>query len=327
MEKKEISQLIIGVLNDPEYKISLFNELYKLSSEIVKEMKYKEDSKIRVLNLFLLTAHRSFNSFVTLLENSHYTDAFLLTRKIAEILIRIDYLSTTKTFDNYFRERSIEQAKMLHSILNAHPIKHISQSTLWKKRHEIIAECKEIYNDQKSGKFENTPNVEQMAEKIGMLVLYKKTYGVLSKFVHSNISIENFYLYELDKKLYYYTEDTDGDFKKSIVKGVIDDTLYYFYLIIVKYCSELGIRRDQIANFNKEFFLFVSMDLVTGRSKSNVDITLNLHKNLTGIDISKEENDLVHEVMFVEEDITSLKDSWTKLEALIKKKEGELQNL
>lgn len=324
---KEISESIIGLLNDPEYKAKVLNETFLLSSEIVKNMEYEEGSpKTRVLNLLLLNAYRSFSSFITLLENNHFNDAFLLTRKIIEILIRIEYLSVTNTFDNYYRERSIEQAKMLHSLINSHPIKHVSQTALWRIRHNIIGECKSIYNDQQSGRFENTPKIEQMAEKAGMLVLYKKTYGALSKFVHSNMSIENFYLYESNNKIHYFTEEVDN-FNNGTVKGAIDDTLYCFYQIIAKYCSELNVFNQRIEQFNNQFFLFVSMDLVTGRSKSNVDVGINLIKHLTGIDIEKEDDDLEHEVTFVDGDVSALKDSWTKLEALVSQKENELENL
>lgn len=327
MDKTEMSKSIISLLNSSEYKMDVLNKLYELSSEVVKNMKYKENStKIRVLNLLLLNAYRSFNSFVTLLENNHFNDAFLLTRKISEILIRVEYLSITNSFDNYYREKSIEQAKILHSLINSHPIKYVSQSALWKIRHKIIGECKAIYNDQLNGKFEGTPNVEQMAEKSGLLVLYKKTYGALSKFVHSNMSVENFYLYEMNNNIFYDTGETDDNFNRETVKSVIDDTLYIYYLITNKYCLELGIFKTQLEEFNRDFFLFVSMDLVTGKAKSNVDISMNLVKNITGDNFDKEESDKEHEVMFVLDDETAFKDSWTKLEALVKRKESELKN-
>ncbi|OLO27527.1 hypothetical protein BTA37_25045 [Priestia megaterium] len=328
MDKEAVSQSIIGQLHNADYKVRVLEKLQKLSFDIVKELKYVENSsKIRVLNLLLLNAYRSFKSFITLLENNHFNDAFLLTRKIQEILIRMEYLAKTNTFDNYYRERSVEQAKMLHSLLHSHPIKNVSETGLWKIRNKIIRECKAIYTDQQNGTFVNTPNLEQMAEQTGMIVLYKKSYGSLSKFVHSNMSIENFYLYESDNKVYYHTEETDDNFNTGAVKSAIEDTLYCFYHIIVKYCSELNIHKDKIDSFNKEFYLFVALDLVTGKSKSNVDVTLQLVKHLTGIEIEKEEEDLEHEVLFIQDDITSFRESWTKLEALIQKKETELQNL
>jgi hypothetical protein len=323
MEIKEIIQFLIEQYQDPGYKRKVSDALNKLSTKIIKDINYQEDSKFRVLNLFLLDAYRSYKSFVLLFENEYFSDLPLLCRKMVEILIKIEYLSITNTFDDFCREKSNEQAKTLHSLLISHHIKHVSELALWKSRYRIIEDCKKIHNDKLNGKFQNTPSVEQMAETAGMMVMYKSTYGPLSKFVHSNMIIENYYLYELDNKLHYDIEETNIGFRK-MVEETWHHMLYCFYLIIVKYCSELNIYEEQIADFNKEFYLFVSLDLLTGRSKSNIDISKNFVKSLTGIELDKH-NVGIEEVMFMEEDIS--KDTWIKLEKLIQQKESEFQNL
>ncbi|WP_210470327.1 hypothetical protein [Sporosarcina sp. 6E9] len=75
------------------------------------------------------------------------------------------------------------------------------------------------------------------------------------------MSIENFYLYESNNKTDYYTEEVDNS-NNGTVKG---DILYCFYQIIAKHCSELNVFNEPIELFNNEFFLFVSMDSVTGK--------------------------------------------------------------
>jgi hypothetical protein len=42
-----------------------------------------------------------------------------------------------------------------------------------------------------------------MAEKSNLLALYKKHYRAYSKFVHINMSIENYFLYSHDDNLQY----------------------------------------------------------------------------------------------------------------------------
>ncbi|WP_251554012.1 DUF5677 domain-containing protein [Neobacillus muris] len=328
MDKKAIGKTISELLNNAEYRIQIIKELNELYESIINDLNYNDMAKERVLKVFLLSSFNSFNSFITLANEKNYPDAILLSRKIIEILIRQEYLIITDTFSNYLREKSQEQAKILNSLINSHSIKYVSQTALWKMRKEIIKDCESLYEDKKKGTFKETPSVEKIAEKSNLLALYKKHYGTYSKFVHINMSIENYFLYNIGDKLQYIKPEEELDLHIDMIRSILNDTIYCYYLILKKYCHQLDVGKERIKEFEKNYFVFASFDLVTGQSRSNVDIAYNILKNLTGIeDINKEEEDLKEEVIFVENDVNILKREWTDLKKNVREKELELEGL
>lgn len=328
MDKKEIAGTISDLLNSAEYRIQLVEELNEIYESIINDLAYNNVAKERVLKVFLLNSFNSFNSFITLANERNYPDAILLSRKIIEILIRQEYLNITDTFVNYLREKSQEQAKILNSLINSHPIKYVSQTALWKMRHEIIRDCESLYDDKRNGVFKETPPVETMAEKSNLLALYKKHYGAYSKFVHINMSIENYFLYSVEDNLHYIKTEEELDLHKEMIRSILNDTIYCYYLILKKYCHQLNVKKENIKEFEKNHFVFASFDLVTGQSKSNVDIAYNIMRNLTGIEgLNKEEEDLKEEVIFVENDVNVLKREWIDLKKNVSEKELELESL
>lgn len=328
MDKKEIGRTINDLLNNATYRIQIVTELNEIYESIINDLTYNDVAKERVLKVFLLNSFNSFNSFITLANEKNYPDAILLTRKIIEILIRQEYLIITDTFTNYLREKSQEQAKILNSLINSHPITYVSQTALWKMRHEIIKECESLFEDKRKGTFKETPSIETMAEKSNLLALYKKHYGAYSKFVHINMSIENYFLYSLDDNLQYIKTEEELDLHKDMIRSILNDTIYCYYLILKKYCHQLNVKKESIKEFEKNHFVFASFDLVTGQSKSNVDIAYNIMKNLTGIeDINKEEEDLKEEVIFIENDVNVFRREWIDLKKNVSDKELELESL
>lgn len=325
MDITKLSQSITNLLNDPEQEIEILNRLYDISTNIASKMEYKDDPKTRVLNLLFINAYKSFKSFHLLMQNNSFNDAKLFTRKIIEILIRIEYLSKNNYYNHFFRVKSQDQAKILSSLLSTRSIKYIANTALWRIRQQILDECKGIYIDKGKGDFIVMPNIDEMADEVGLLVLYIEKYSTFSKFVHCNMSIENYFLYKDGDNFHYSFKD--DSYSEGNKKTLIDDTLYCFYKIIKKYSSEMSAEEEVIQQFEKDYFLFTSFDLITGTTKSNVDITRNIIKSLFGEEMPEDDNDSQYEVLFLEDDVGSLKRDWTKLEKLIKQKENELNNL
>ena len=265
------------------------------------------------------------NPFFLLMENNSFNDALIFTRKIIEILIRIEYLSKNNNYNDYCRAKSNEQAKILSSLLSSRSIKHVADTALWKIRHQILADCNEIFKDKQKGTFKEMPKIDKMAEDVGLLVLYIEKYGTFSKFIHCNMSTENYFLYKKGDDFHYSYEDDSIIYDNGNIKTLIDDTLYCFYKILQRYSSEMKAEEELIKEFEKEFFVFTAFDLITGITKSNVDITRNIVKSLMGVEMPMDENDSEYEVLFLEDDINSLKRDWTKLEQLIKQKENEMK--
>jgi chromosome segregation ATPase len=88
------------------------------------------------------------------------------------------------------------------------------------------------------------------------------------------------------------------------------------------------VKKVSIKEFEKNHFVFVSFDLVTGQSRSNVDIAYNSMRSLTGLeDLNKQEEDLKEDVIFVENDVNVLKREWTDLKKNVSEKELELESL
>lgn len=56
--------------------------------------------------------------------------------------------------------------------------------------------------------------------------------------------------------------------------------------------SVTKVDSEEVIKLEKEYFLFTSFDLITGKLKSNLDIAYNLVNNLTWIDYRNEEYDL-----------------------------------
>lgn len=327
LDKKEIGKAIVNLLNNPEYRIQVVQELNEMYEGVIKNLTYNNVAKERVLNVFLLNAYNSFTSFIKLASDRHYIDAILLSRKIIEILIRQEYLTTTGTFDSYLREKSQEQAKILNSLISTHPIEYVSETALWKMRHEIIKDCEKIYNDKKNNTFKETPSLETMAEKSSLLTLYKKSYGAYSKFVHINMSIENIYLYRQGEKLHYITSEQDISIQKDMIKPILNDTIYCYYLILKNYCKQLTVNKDKLKEFESNHFLFVSFDLITGRTNSNIGIANNIMKNLFGDEnLYIEDTDFDKKVTFIENDVEILKSEWINLKKIVREKEAELES-
>ena len=322
MDKKELKEMLRDLVNNPKIYSDAYEDLMKISTEISKEMVFEESNpKNRVLNLLLLNAYKSMHSYFTLIEHNHVHDAKIISRKIVEIFIRIEYLSKTNSFEYYLRERVRDQAQLLYALVNSRPVKYLVNTKLWDKRHQIINDCKQLYTDQTNKQYKVIPSVEEMAKETGLLIFYKETYGSLSKFVHCNMSIENFFLLQSDNELFYDNQPID---KQSNTKQNIELTVYTYYKILTKYCEEFKF--NHLDDFNKKHFLFTSLDLFTGSPISNVDITLGILNGLLETDFKKEEDDSKVEVKFFNEDPSMFKESWTKLERLILQKEKELNS-
>ncbi|MEK4011648.1 DUF5677 domain-containing protein [Peribacillus sp. FSL M8-0224] len=324
MGKKEYAGMIKGILNDPEYKVSVIENLSDLSTEIIKGMHYNDNYKSRALNMLFVDAYKTFESFILLMENRQVNSSTILMRKIIEILIRMEYLSISNQFENYCRSKSNDQAKILSSLLSSRPVKYVTKTSLWRERYQIIAECKKIYSDKQNGKYLEMPNLDKMAEYSGLYILYIEKYSPLSKFVHSNISIENFYLFKDEEGLHYSKETDEVINNEDRVQIMLDDTMYCFYKIIKRYIEEIKVKEIQLKKFEEKFFIFASLDLITGNIKTNVDITKNIIRNLTGEGLPTDPEDEKYEVLFLEDNLETLRHDWTKLERLVKEKEKEL---
>ncbi|UQZ56519.1 hypothetical protein C2H96_19515 [Bacillus subtilis] len=325
MDKKKHSKTIHDYLNSPEYKEGIIEGLLELSDKVVQGISYVDGFKERALNLLYIDAQKSFKSFILLAEQRHINSSVLFMRKIIEIFIRMEYLSVKNQFENYCRAQSNDQAKILSSLLSSRPIKSVEQTALWRKRHEIISECKKIYQDKINKKYMEMPNLDIMAAETGLYVLYIEKYSPLSKFVHSNISVENFYMYKDKEGLHYSKEADEVINNEGRLQTMLNDTMFCFYKITQRYIQEMGVQQEKIKKFEEEFFIFTSFDLITGTSRTNVDISQSIVNNLLGKDLPQDKEDQKHEVLFVENDLNSLRHDWKNLEIVVKQKENELK--
>lgn len=325
MDRAKLKEVLSNVINSPTTYLKAYIDLQSITDSITENLVYNENPKERVLNLFLIDSTKTMQSFFHLLSDDLYTDALVLTRKIVETYIRVEYLSVKNLYDSYFKVKSQDQAKFLFSMLNSHHIKYVSETPLWLQRNRIIQDCKQILYDKNNNTFVTLPNLEGMAKETNLLYLYKNSYSALSKFTHANMVIENFHLVRSIKNKIKYSLDQSNF--KELADYAIKTTIYCYYLIVSKYINELSKEKEKLIEFKQNHFIFAAVDLTTGRGATTVDITYSIIENINGKEIERDEDDIDTSVKFIDNDPEKLMQSWIELESLIKTKEIELQNM
>ncbi|MGM2820534.1 DUF5677 domain-containing protein [Bacillus cereus group sp. Bce001] len=291
INKKEIMELISQGLNDPKKNDVISNELLEQCKLIIKEINKQTSFSIEKdvsIKLFA-SLYKSYNTFIMLYRKGIYEDSLVIARRLIETFIRFEYISKFNSFQIYDDFKYIDRAEFLRRLLQSNNIKHLETNKLWINRQVIVTKNQEVQDDIATGKYDSLgisskskefPSIEYMAEKTDLLRLYKINYSYWSKMVHSNSSIEGFLKYEVDGKVFYNFDISAESYTIQEHLNTLQTVNYCVYLFLKSLLNNLNFSEDNIKNFEKNQFVFVTFDVYTGRTKSIADIISNLLKVL-----------------------------------------------
>ena len=267
-----------------------------------------------------------------MLDNECYIDAIVVGRRIIEIYIRMSYLIKENKYEQYVREKYVEKAMSLYSMLKSHRIEDCIDTSLWKERVKIIDENKKLRDDIKTGTLSKINSIEDMAKSAGLSFLYNNAYRNWCKVCHCNMSVESSVIYKSDNKLCYCIDKNTPEIvnQKCYVLQVVNSCIFASAKL---YCSVIHIKENILKDFQKINAIFIAFDLVTGKRKNVGEITQSMMENYFGEKVNLNLGDKVNLNGDVSEDFYKIDPSVFvkegkdgELKDLIKKKENELQN-
>lgn len=311
MGMDELKNLIYITINDYDENREFSNELKELYLQILHGLTNNHTSyKDSVMNLFLRNIFQSFETCLLLIDMKKYKDAYVIGRKIVEILIREYYVSDKELYELYYRLKYKEKAEVFRNLLIGNDIKIFSKTHWWKERNNILKDNIEFYEWVKKEEVKELPKIEIMAKESDLTYLYQVRYRAWSKYVHCNMILE------MDM-----TNETDFNFQ------FLRDINTCMLEFIKKYSDKLNVFKEEIIKFKQENPIITSFNLTTGNRNSNVDITIELINNLFHEDIEKEDDDTQYEKEHFNKNNTDYQRKQKTLKALIKEKELELENI
>lgn len=309
-KKTEIIKMLNSRINNYETNREYSEKLMKLYTE-VKESSEKDfkSYKYSVLNLFLDNILESFETCLFLIDNKRYKDAYIVGRKIIEILIREYYLANKNLYELYYRLKYKETAETFRRLLIGNKIETLVKTHWWTEREQILNDNIQFYEWRKGQDIKDIPNIEVMAKESGLIYLYQIRYGSWSKYVHCNMILEK-----------------DISNEKILNLEFLRDINTCMFEFIKKYSKELDIVENEILEFKNKNATLTSFNMTTGQLRSNVDITLEYINTLFGMNIAKEDEDKQFESTFFNTNERDYLRNEKSLKELIKEKELELKN-